>query len=56
MIFIANFLVAVVAALHVFFLVLEMFLWDQAAGPEDLPQLNREGKGLGGAGRQPGPV
>ena len=35
MIFIANFLVAVVAALHVFFLVLEMFLWDQAAGPED---------------------
>ena len=27
MIFIANFLVAVVAALHVYFLVLEMFLW-----------------------------
>jgi putative membrane protein len=27
MIFIANVLVAVVAALHVFFLVLEMFLW-----------------------------
>ena len=32
MIFIANFLVAVVAALHVFFLVLEMFLWDTPRG------------------------
>jgi putative membrane protein len=32
MIFIANALVAVVAALHVFFLVLEMFLWDQPVG------------------------
>ena len=32
MIFIANFLVAVVAALHVFFLVLEMFLWDKPLG------------------------
>ena len=32
MIFIANFLVAAVAALHVFFLVLEMFLWDKPLG------------------------
>ena len=32
MIFIANFLVAVVAALHVFFLVLEMFLWAKPLG------------------------
>jgi putative membrane protein len=32
MIFIANALVAVVAALHVFFLVLEMFLWDKPLG------------------------
>lgn len=32
MIFIANFLVAVVAALHGFFLVLEMFLWDKPLG------------------------
>jgi putative membrane protein len=32
MIFIANVLVAVVAALHVFFLVLEMFLWDKPLG------------------------
>jgi putative membrane protein len=32
MTFIANFLVAVVAALHVFFLVLEMFLWDKPLG------------------------
>jgi putative membrane protein len=32
MIFIANFLVAVVAALHAFFLVLEMFLWTRPLG------------------------
>lgn len=32
MIFIANVLVAVVAALHVFFLALEMFLWDKPLG------------------------
>ena len=32
MIFIANFLVAVVAALHVYFLVLEMFLWTKPLG------------------------
>ena len=32
LIFIANVLVAVVAALHVFFLVLEMFLWDKPLG------------------------
>ena len=32
MIFIANFLVAVVAALHLFFLVLEMFLWTKPLG------------------------
>src|SRR5690349_22194105 len=32
MIFIANALVAVVAALHVFFLALEMFLWDKPLG------------------------
>ena len=32
MTFIVNFLVAVVAALHVFFLVLEMFLWDKPLG------------------------
>jgi putative membrane protein len=32
MIFIANALVALVAALHVYFLVLEMFLWDKPLG------------------------
>ncbi|WP_208639275.1 DUF1304 domain-containing protein [Bradyrhizobium forestalis] len=32
MILIANVLVALVAALHVFFLVLEMFLWDKPLG------------------------
>ena len=32
MTFIANFLVAVVAALHVYFLILEMFLWTRPLG------------------------
>ena len=32
MIWIANFLVAVVAALHVYFLILEMFLWTKPLG------------------------
>jgi putative membrane protein len=32
MILIANFLVAVVAALHVYFLILEMFLWTRPLG------------------------
>ena len=32
MIWIANFLVALVAALHVYFLVLEMFLWTKPLG------------------------
>jgi putative membrane protein len=32
MIWIANLLVAVVAALHVYFLVLEMFLWTKPLG------------------------
>jgi putative membrane protein len=32
MIFVANILVAVVAALHVYFLVLEMFLWTKPLG------------------------
>lgn len=32
MILIANIMVALVAALHVFFLILEMFLWDKPLG------------------------
>lgn len=32
MVLIANVLVALVAALHVFFLILEMFLWDRPLG------------------------
>ena len=32
MAFIANIVVALVAVLHVYFLVLEMFLWDKPAG------------------------
>ena len=32
MIFIANVLVAVVAALHIYFLILEMFLWTKSLG------------------------
>ena len=56
MIWIANLLVALVAVLHVYFLVLEMFLWTEAAGPEDLSQLAREGGRIRGAGRQSGPL
>jgi uncharacterized membrane protein len=51
MTFIANILVAVVAALHVYFLILEMFLWTRPLGLKTL-----EGDGIGGAGRQPGLV
>jgi hypothetical protein len=51
MIWIANGLVALVAALHVYFLVLEMFLWTKPLG---FPQLASEGDRFGGACRQPG--
>ena len=37
MIWIANFLVAVVAALHVYFLILEMFLWTRPLGLKTFP-------------------
>ena len=56
MIFIANFLVAAVAALHLFFLVLEMFLWEKPLGLKIFRNGIEKATGLRGAGRQPGPV
>ena len=56
MIFIANVLVAVVAALHVYFLVLEMFLWTKPLGLKTFRNSIEKATELGGAGRQPGPV
>ena len=56
MIWIANFLVAVVAALHVYFLILEMFLWTRPLGLKTFRNYDREGDGIGGAGRQSGLV
>ena len=56
MIWIANALVALVAALHVYFLVLEMFLWTKPLGLKTFRQLARKGHRLRGAGRQSGAV
>ena len=53
MILIANFLVALVAALHVYFLVLEMFLWTKPLGLKTFAIRPRRRR-IGGAGRQPG--
>ena len=44
MIFIANILVALVAALHVYFLVLEMFLWTKPLGLKTFRNTHREGR------------
>jgi hypothetical protein len=51
---IANILVALVAALHVYFLILEMFSLDQAGRPQGLWPHAGKGSGFGRAGRQPG--
>ena len=56
MILIANFLVAVVAALHVYFLILEMFLWTRPLGLKTFRNSIEKATESGGAGRQPGPV
>ena len=56
MIFIANFLVAVVAALHIYFLILEMFLWTRPLGLKTFRNSIEKATELGGAGRQPGLV
>ena len=44
MIWIANVLVALVAALHVYFLVLEMFLWTKPLGLKTFRNTHREGR------------
>ena len=54
MIFIANILVAIVAALHVYFLVLEMFLWTKPLGLKTFRNSIEKADGIGGAGRQSG--
>ena len=51
---IANLLVALVAALHVYFLVLEMFLWTKPLGLKTFRQFAGEGARLRGARRQSG--
>ena len=43
MIWIANILVALVAALHVYFLVLEMFLWTRPLGLKTFRNSPRKG-------------
>ena len=54
MIWIANALVALVAALHVDFLVLEMFLWTKPLGLKTFHQNRSKGHRFGGARRQSG--
>ena len=56
MIWIANLLVALVAALHVYFLILEMFLWTKPLGLKTFRPDAGEGHRFRGAGRQSGPL
>ena len=46
MIWIANLLVALVAVLHVYFLILEMFLWTRPLGLKTFRNSTREGGGI----------
>jgi putative membrane protein len=50
----ANAVVALVALLHAYFLVLEMFLWDKPAGLKAFS--HPSGRRHQGAGGQPGPI
>ena len=52
---VADVFVALVALLHVWFLVLEMFLWDKPLGLKTFRQTPRS-RGVEGARRQPGPL
>ena len=54
MIWIANVLVALVAALHVYFLVLEMFLWTKPLGLKTFATSPEKAAGFRGARRQSG--
>ena len=53
---VAYVLVGLVAALHLYFLVLEMFLWDKPLGRKTLRQHRGVRRGQQGARRQPGPL
>ena len=55
MIWIANLLVALVAALHVYFLVLEMFLWTKPLGLKTFRNSPEKAADFRGARRQSGP-
>jgi putative membrane protein len=41
---VANIIIAIVALLHVYFLILEMFLWDKAAGLRAFGQTEEQAK------------
>ena len=56
MIWIANALVALVAALHVYFLVLEMFLWTKPLGLKTFRHSLEKATEFRGARRQSGPL
>jgi putative membrane protein len=56
MAWLANILVALVAALHLYFLVLEMFLWTKPLGLKTFRNSPEKSGRLGRAGRQPGPL
>ncbi len=51
---IANILVALVAALHVYFLILEMFLWTRPLGLKTFRNSPEKAAEFGGPGRQSG--
>ena len=50
---VANVLVAVVAALHIYFLVLEMFLWTRPLGLKTFRNSIEKATEFGGVGGQP---
>jgi putative membrane protein len=52
----AQIAVALLAALHVYILVLEMFLWDKPRGLRAFGLTPSGGSGRGGAGAGPGGV
>ena len=51
---IAIVLIVLVALLHLYFLVLEMFLWTKPLGLKVFAPIAREGGTVEGAGREPG--
>ena len=56
MIVVANIVVGIVAALHLYFLVLEMFLWTRPIGLKTFRQSQQKADDFGRACGQPGLV